>query len=403
MREALFRASINPMESQSIPVEEFSDRRARAAAAAQAHGLDGLVICSRGGGTLDRYGDVQYLTNYVTSFPFIPDLPGQWAGRAHAFVVLRADGAARLIADAPDDATAAIDAQDIRPAEDVLACVAEALRELGLAHGRLGLVGSDVLSVAHERALRGHVPGAHWQEAQEILVNLRAIKSPAELDQLRHASAIGSRTLEAMMQVAEPGVSHGEVVAAGMGVLAPAGGALYNSFMASGRGGVEAYAHRRNFPTWGTSAPLAEGEWFRIGISGAVGGYVFDHSRSKAIGAPSNRQIALFEDAMAIVEAAIAAIRPGVQAQDIAAAGLAEQAARGYPNDGVFSGLGHGIGLGWDAPWLAPGDTTLLEPGMVLSVERTIRKDGYLGDYEDSVIVTDTGTERISHAQKRWW
>jgi Xaa-Pro aminopeptidase len=206
-----------------------------------------------------------------------------------------------------------------------------------------------------------------------------------------------------MMTAAEPGTSHGDVVAAGMAVLAPAGAALYNSFMASGRGGAEPQVVRRNFPTWGSDERLEAGQWFRIGLSGVVDGYYFDLSRSKAIGPPTNRQVELFEAAIEIVAAAIAEILPGASAEAVAAAGLARQAALGYPNDGVFTGLGHGVGLGWDAPWLAPGDATVIEPGMVLCIERTIRKDGYLGDFEETVVVTGTGCEKITDARVRWW
>ena len=90
-------------------------------------------------------------------------------------------------------------------------------------------------------------------------------------------------------------------------------------------------------------------------------------------------------------------------AEAVAQAGLAKQTALGYPNDGVFSGLGHGVGLGWDAPWLAAGDKTIIEPGMVLCIERTIRKNGYLGDFEETVVVTEDGCEKITDAQLRYW
>ena len=52
-----------------ISTEEFAERRSRAAKMANAEGLEGLLVCSRGGGTLDRFGDVFYLANYYTSVP----------------------------------------------------------------------------------------------------------------------------------------------------------------------------------------------------------------------------------------------------------------------------------------------------------------------------------------------
>ncbi|MCP4247529.1 MAG: M24 family metallopeptidase, partial [bacterium] len=69
----------------------------------------------------------------------------------------------------------------------------------------------------------------------------------------------------------------------------------------------------------------------------------------------------------------------------------------------VFSGLGHGIGLGWDAPWLARGDLTEIKPGMVLNFERTVHQDGYVGDFEETVVVTDEGPVKLTDAQLRFW
>ena len=111
----------------------------------------------------------------------------------------------------------------------------------------------------------------------------------------------------------------------------------------------------------------------------------------------------LFESAIACVETGIEAIRPGATAADLAKAGLGKQQALGYDLTGVFSGLGHGIGLGWDSPWLAPTDHTKIEPGMVLCFERTVQKDGYLGDFEETVHVTEDGPVKITDARIRWW
>ena len=386
-----------------ISTEEFAERRSHAAEMADAEGLKGLLVCSRGGGTLDRFGDVFYLANYYTSFPYIPDLPQVWSGRAHTFVVLSAKGECILVTDAPNDGQTALAEEDVIYTDLVLDGVLDAMQRLEMESGSVGLIGGDVLPVDTYQNLAARLTNVKWTKAQHILVKLRSVKSPDEIELLRSASEVGSQALEAMMSAAEPNSTHGDIVAAGMAVLAPAGAALYNSFMASGRGGENPQAVRRNFPTWGSNEPLASGQWFRIGLSGVLNGYYFDLSRSKAIGAPTNQQIELFEAAIDIVEAAIAEIRPGVTAEAVAEAGLAKQTAMGYPNDGVFSGLGHGVGLGWDAPWLAAGDKTIIEPGMVLCIERTIRKNGYLGDFEETVVVTEDGCEKITGAQMRYW
>jgi len=386
-----------------IPVEEFAARRERARALAAEKGLDGLLVCARGGGTLDRYGDVLYLSNFYSPFPYIPDLAGNWTARAHAFVVLPVAGDPILITDVPNDGRIAMPESGIVYTDMVLESTVQALADAGLASGKVGLVGGDVLPVDTYKAIEGKLPGIQWSDGADVLKRLRAVKSAGEIALLDHSAKVGSRTIEAMMAAAQPGATHGDIVGAGQQVLNSAGGILYNSFMASGRGGEDPVLVKSNFPTWGSSEPLADGHWLRLGISGVVGGYYFDVSRPKAIGPPTNRQVDLFEAAIACVEAGIEAVRIGATAEQLAAAGLGKQQELGFEIKGVFSGLGHGIGLGWDSPWLAPGDTTVLQPGMVLNFERTITQDGFLGDFEETVVVTEDGYDRLTDAQLRFW
>src|SRR5271168_3160877 len=88
-------------QSSTIGAAEFANRRANAVAATRYKRYDALLVCSRGGGTLDRFGDVLYLTNYYSPFPYIPDLESNWTARAHGFLVLPVNGDPLLVADVP--------------------------------------------------------------------------------------------------------------------------------------------------------------------------------------------------------------------------------------------------------------------------------------------------------------
>ena len=124
-----------------ISTEEFAERRSRAAEMANAEGLEGLLVCSRGGGTLDRFGDVFYLANYYTSFPYIPDLPHVWSARAHTFVVLSAKGDCILVTDAPNDGQTALAEENVIYTDLVLDGVLDAMQRLEMESGSVGLVG----------------------------------------------------------------------------------------------------------------------------------------------------------------------------------------------------------------------------------------------------------------------
>jgi Xaa-Pro aminopeptidase len=391
------------MSSTVITTEEFSARRHRAVAAAKQRGLAGLLVVSRGGGTLDRYGDVLYLTNFYTHFPFIPDFEGNWSARGHTFLVLPVNEAPELLVDVPDDGRIRLTDGKASYSDFVLDDTIAALKRAGLTKARVGLVGADVLTYRMTERLRSALPDLALEPADDILASLRSIKSLGEIALLRKASEVGSRTIEAMLNASVPDASHAEIVAAGLAHLVPAGGVLYNSFMASGKGGDPSRLARSNFPTWASQKRLAEGDWIRFGISGTVGGYMFDLARAKAVGPVTNRQITLFEAAISSVEATLAAIRPGVTAGELGAAGLDKQQSLGFQVDGVFSAMGHGLGVGWDDPWLARSVPIEIVANMVLCIERTIQQDGYLGDFEQTVLITPDGYELLTNAVKRSW
>ena len=64
----------------SIPQREYGERRDRARRAAEEAGLDGLVVWSMGGSTLDRYSNVFWLTNHYDAGNVYPDVAPLFTG-----------------------------------------------------------------------------------------------------------------------------------------------------------------------------------------------------------------------------------------------------------------------------------------------------------------------------------
>jgi Xaa-Pro aminopeptidase len=351
---------------------------------------------------VDRYANVLYLANFYSSFPFIPDVKGHWSARAHSFVVLPVEGEPALVTDMPVKAEE-VQVADVRTADEVIPEVARAIRDRGMEKATLGVAGADALPWSAHRALQAELPGLTLVPADAILDRLRMIKSPAEIAILRRASELGGQAIEVMMAAAEPGRSQGEVMGEGLREMASHGVMLYNSFMGSGRGGNRPHLKYTDFPTFGSNEPIEDGEWFHVGLSGVYRGYYFDHSRSKPIGNPTAPQVEAFEAAIAAVQASVAAIRPGATAGEVADAGFSRLVELGFSTKSDFNGMGHGVGMGWDLPWLVPGDPTVLEPNMVLCVERSVEKHGFVGDFEETVLVTPGGHELLTHTAVRRW
>ena len=94
-------------------------------------------------------------------------------------------------------------------------------------------------------------------------------------------------------------------------------------------------------------------------------------------------------------QAAIAEIRPGIEAQQVAAAANAVYADRGYET-GYRTGRAIGVAY-LEAPELKAGDTTILQPGMTFAVDGGISIDGETaGRIGDSIVVTESGCEYLT-------
>ncbi len=101
------------------------------------------------------------------------------------------------------------------------------------------------------------------------------------------------------------------------------------------------------------------------------------------------------ELAIAAQQAAIASIKPGVLAEEVAAAADAVYQERGFETG---YRVGRSIGIAYlEAPELKAGDKTVLQEGMTFAVDGGISIDGTVaGRIGDSVVVTATGSEYIT-------
>ena len=221
-------------DAPSIPRAEFAIRRQAAREAAQREGLDGLLAWSMGGSTLDRYSNVFYLTNHYDSGNVFPDTEGLYQGFGMTAVVMPVDGPAILVVNQPDWRTDLVECDEVRVCRYLYDGVAEALRDAGLAEGRVGLTDDERIPARAYRVVAAGVPECELVAADELMMSLRVVKSPAEIAMMRHASAVSVEMMNAMMRASVPGATDGDVVAAGLAAGAPLGAHPYDLAMASG-------------------------------------------------------------------------------------------------------------------------------------------------------------------------
>jgi Xaa-Pro aminopeptidase len=130
-------------------------------------------------------------------------------------------------------------------------------------------------------------------------------------------------------------------------------------------------------------------------------GYCCDLTRTVSIGPPSPESQRLHDAVLVAQQAAIAAVRPGVEASDVDLAARTVLEARGL-GDAFGHGTGHGLGLEvHEEPRVSRRregvPPTTLEPGMIFTVEPGAYLPGFGGvRIEDDVLVTETGCDVLT-------
>ena len=131
--------------------------------------------------------------------------------------------------------------------------------------------------------------------------------------------------------------------------------------------------------------------------SAPIQGYNAELERAMIIGPPTDEMRRLFDHAVASQDVAFAALRPGVTCADVDGAVmryLEEHDLIPYWRQHT----GHGIGLrNHEAPFLDLGDHTVVEPGMVFTIEPGLYSPSVGGfRHSDTVAVTEDGIEILT-------
>jgi D-alanyl-D-alanine dipeptidase len=228
--------------------------------------------------------------------------------------------------------------------------------------------------------------------AGPILHELRAVKTDAEMELMRAASAAADATYVELQSAPLRGLRESEVshkiatLLEKHGCDAGSGGAL----VASGPNAASPH-HAAG------DRVLQENDVVIIGFGGSVNGYNSDTSRTFVLGEPSPELARIHALVLEANQAAFAGVRPGVRIEEIDALARRVIDDAGY-GEYFLHRTGHGIGVQvHEHPFVVAGDTTTLLPGMTFTIEPGIYVEGVGGvRIEDVVVVTENGGESLN-------
>lgn len=358
-------------------IEELQRRLERTRDHLQRAGLDGLV--------LSPGADLRYLCG----------LDAHLDERLTALVV-PAHGAPVLVV--PElERTAAIGA--LAPGFDVeIAGWAETDNPYRLV---AGLIGSGEIAVS-ARMWAGHLfglqdAGLRAHSGQALMAQLRAVKSPEEIESLRAAARAIDSVHREMDQWLRPGRTENEVAADLDAAIRDAGHSRVD-FVIVGSGPNGAHPHHL-----ASERVIEPGDLVVVDIGGTMpDGYCSDSTRTYAAGSEPSQQARQVHELVArAAQAAREASRPGVPAEEV------DAAARQVIEDGGHGGrfvhrTGHGIGLDThEEPYIVAGSGIPLAAGSAFSIEPGVYLPGEFGvRIEDVVVASDAGADVLTQAPR---
>jgi Xaa-Pro dipeptidase len=390
--------------------EEYRARWRAVHDAMRERGLSTAVVWSRGGGGWDRFQEAFYLTNYYScNSGYLYDGMQQGTrAAAHCAVILQSNQEPLLIADDPTLDRAIIATARIDAGTDVVALLAAALKREGI-EGTVGFVGSDCISAKHMTALSELTPQIVWQDEDDLVLDVRVIKSAAELEVFRYAGETVSAALSTLFEVIFAGGSQADAAGEAAREVYRRQGHINQILIGHGPWTTERIT---DTPTAGYSTTVpANGDLVRGWVYGAMcQGYWLDPGRTSVAGLkPTSDQRRLVESCANIVEHLRAAIRPGVSVAEIAE--LGERLRRDYYGDQVVDEdwyvFGHGNGLYFEPPIITPGydgKHAVFKENMVGATELFLNLPGVgSAGFEQNFIVTQDGTELLTTTPLIWW
>jgi Xaa-Pro aminopeptidase len=269
------------------------------------------------------------------------------------------------------------------------AALAAALADVGASQAeRIAL--DESMRADFALLLLGALPDAEHTFLAETVGALRMRKDAEEYRRLKLNAEIADKAMQAAFAALRPGLSELDVAAAVKQAFGRQGATP--SFWIVGGGPNGAFPHHHAGPR-----VLQEGDAVVIDIGGNKHGYPSDITRMAVIGRPPEGFGQVHTVVDKAVRAALAAARPGVRAAQVDAAARQVIADAGYGEYFVHR-TGHGLGVDiHEPPYITATSQTVLEEGMVFSIEPGIYLPGRFGlRLEEIVILRADGPEILS-------
>jgi len=261
---------------------------------------------------------------------------------------------------------------------------------------RLGL-GSHAVFPQHVYAeLREALPRTEIVYAEDVITDMRAIKSENEVACLREAARISQVAFDEVLAELRPGLTELQVVGMILEVLYREG-AEYEGlpqYILAGEHGKHAIGRASH-------TPIKQGDLVVFGTSARVCGYSSSVQRPICMGKMSDEMRRLVEFGFDAHEKTASMMAAGVPASEVALKYEEFVAEKGFSQYMLY-GPSHGLGLiEVERPWVESSSDYELQENMTFEVDTFFYTDHWGLRWEDGVRVVKGGVEKFTWPEQK--
>ena len=362
-------------------IDQFEKRTLKAQQLMQQYGLDALLLTTE--------TSVRYFTGFLTRFWESPTRP--W------YLIIPPQG--KPIAVIPSIGQALMDktwVEDIRtwPSPDLkddgISLLSDTLEEVAK-NKNIGIPsGTETFVRMPQTDLKKLSQNVKLTSDFDIVKKLRMTKSNEEIDKIEKACRIAEKAFQRVPEIAFENVNLDEVFRK-FQILCLEAGADWVPYLAGGAD-TEGYD---DVISPAKVAPLKKQDILMLDTGLVWDGYFCDYDRNWSVGTPSKTVSGAYSQLLEASDAAFELAKPGATASDLFHAMNSILTLNSSSTDA--GRLGHGVGMSLtEWPSIIPDDHTVLEKGMVLSLEPGIAIKNKIIVHEENIEITETGARYLS-------
>jgi Xaa-Pro aminopeptidase len=262
---------------------------------------------------------------------------------------------------------------------------------------RVSFLNEGAIPAGFTQVVRTHLSGAAFVDITDKIDEIKAVKSPEEIEHIRYTAYIHDQAIKACIETIKPGVREFEIAAAARFKCMSLGGVQHFLLMGSSPAGTP---FNRFSPVHAMNRPLKYGDQSGILIEASGPSGLWTHIyRTICIGKVTDEAQKLFEDAKELQTLAAGMLKPGADPMDITAMANDYLRSRGYPEETRLFAHGQGYDL-VERPSFQPGETMKIKAGMNIGIHPTILSETASGRICDNYIVTESGVEYLSQTPR---